>query len=445
MLALGFAVGCGAHGRVGRHPGARRAQLPDVPRRQRVEHARGRSAGQPARARPGWPAWTPARRTCIPTSVPRTILRTRTACPTPWCPRRSPKCPSTFQYADESDPGPYPFSASTPIEGGQGSTGDRHAIMVNPATCTLYELYDAHYSASGSTAGSGAIWNLQLERAPAGRLDVGRRGRTADPPRARALRRGAVGRHHPRHPDDGRRNRHLVPVARPPRGRDVVEPEPAADGRTLPAQGRLQHLGLLPAGPGRVACHAAVRADPGRQRLQLVLRGHGRQQLAHLPGQRAQAGAGQRVRGGRRVATDDRPELGSGPPTGGIGQLRIRYRDTAWWPPMAASSPSASPSSAPWAASTSTRRWSAWPRRPGTAGTGRWRPTAASSATGTRTSTARPGPSASTNRSSAWRRRPAAAATGSWRPTVASSATATHTSTARPVPSASTHRSSAWR
>jgi hypothetical protein len=32
--------------------------------------------------------------------------------------------------------------------------------MVNPSTCTLYELYDAHYNASGSTAGSGAIWNL---------------------------------------------------------------------------------------------------------------------------------------------------------------------------------------------------------------------------------------------------------------------------------------------
>jgi hypothetical protein len=66
----------------------------------------------------------------------------------------------TFQYADQSDPGPYPFSSTTPIEGGSQSTGDRHAIMVNPSTCTLYELYDAHYSASGSTAGSGAIWNL---------------------------------------------------------------------------------------------------------------------------------------------------------------------------------------------------------------------------------------------------------------------------------------------
>ena len=66
----------------------------------------------------------------------------------------------TFQYASESDPGPYPFGPDTPIEGGAQSTGDRHAIMVNPTTCTLYELYDAQYSPAGSTAGSGAIWNL---------------------------------------------------------------------------------------------------------------------------------------------------------------------------------------------------------------------------------------------------------------------------------------------
>jgi hypothetical protein len=66
-----------------------------------------------------------------------------------------------FGYAGESDPGPYPFGASTPIEGGARSSGDRHAIMVDPATCTLYELYDARYSPAGSTAGSGAIWNLR--------------------------------------------------------------------------------------------------------------------------------------------------------------------------------------------------------------------------------------------------------------------------------------------
>jgi hypothetical protein len=66
-----------------------------------------------------------------------------------------------FTYASESDRGPYPFSASTPIEGGSDATGDRHALMVDPTTCRLYELYDAHYrSGNRSTAGSGAIWNL---------------------------------------------------------------------------------------------------------------------------------------------------------------------------------------------------------------------------------------------------------------------------------------------
>jgi ribosomal protein L24E len=33
--------------------------------------------------------------------------------------------------------------------------------MVDATTCTLYELFDARYSSSGSTAGSGAIWNLR--------------------------------------------------------------------------------------------------------------------------------------------------------------------------------------------------------------------------------------------------------------------------------------------
>src|SRR5437870_338604 len=65
-----------------------------------------------------------------------------------------------FQYASESDAGPYPFGPDTPIEGGS----DRHAIMIDAGTCTLYELYAAHYSSSGSTAGSGAIWSLRSDR-----------------------------------------------------------------------------------------------------------------------------------------------------------------------------------------------------------------------------------------------------------------------------------------
>jgi hypothetical protein len=65
-----------------------------------------------------------------------------------------------FTYASESYRGLYPFGPSTPIEGGKNAGGDRHAIMVNKTTCTLYELWEAQYSPRGSTAGSGAMWHL---------------------------------------------------------------------------------------------------------------------------------------------------------------------------------------------------------------------------------------------------------------------------------------------
>ena len=41
-----------------------------------------------------------------------------------------------------NDPGPYPFGSDT-ADRGRADPGDRHAIMVDPATCTDYELYDA--------------------------------------------------------------------------------------------------------------------------------------------------------------------------------------------------------------------------------------------------------------------------------------------------------------
>ena len=64
--------------------------------------------------------------------------------------------PVSFTYASESDPGPYPFGSDIHIEGGS----DRHAIMVNQNTCTLYELYNARWNSGSPTAGSGAIWDL---------------------------------------------------------------------------------------------------------------------------------------------------------------------------------------------------------------------------------------------------------------------------------------------
>ena len=70
------------------------------------------------------------------------------------------KVPVSFDYADESDPGPYPLGPDTPIEGGASAGGDRHALMLDSSSCRLYELYDTHYSAGGSTAGSGAVFDL---------------------------------------------------------------------------------------------------------------------------------------------------------------------------------------------------------------------------------------------------------------------------------------------
>ncbi len=70
----------------------------------------------------------------------------------------------SFDYADESDKGPYPIPANVAIEGGRSSDGDRHAIIVDRDSCKLYELYALHPKGSGWQAGSGAIWSLKSNR-----------------------------------------------------------------------------------------------------------------------------------------------------------------------------------------------------------------------------------------------------------------------------------------
>ena len=67
-----------------------------------------------------------------------------------------------FDYADESDRGPYPLPANARIEGGPAGDGDRHVILHDTANCKLYELFAAQRGADGSwRAQSGAIWNLR--------------------------------------------------------------------------------------------------------------------------------------------------------------------------------------------------------------------------------------------------------------------------------------------
>ncbi len=77
-------------------------------------------------------------------------------------PGSQPKISVTFEFADESDPGPYPIPPNPPIEGGPSSTGDRHILMVDKDNCKLYELYSAYPNANGTwRAGSGAIYDLR--------------------------------------------------------------------------------------------------------------------------------------------------------------------------------------------------------------------------------------------------------------------------------------------
>jgi hypothetical protein len=83
----------------------------------------------------------------------------------------TPRVPVRFASASESDRGPYPLPRHVPIEGGAAGTGDRHVIVIDRATCTDYELYNAHPVDGGArwTAGSGAIFHLRSDRLrPAG-------------------------------------------------------------------------------------------------------------------------------------------------------------------------------------------------------------------------------------------------------------------------------------
>jgi hypothetical protein len=96
-----------------------------------------------------------------------------------------------FEYADESDRGPYPIPRNVKIEGGS----DRHALIVDRGACRLYELYALERSGTGWRAGSGAIWSLRSNRLrPAGWTSADAAGLPIMPGLARydEVRRGMI-------------------------------------------------------------------------------------------------------------------------------------------------------------------------------------------------------------------------------------------------------------
>jgi hypothetical protein len=69
----------------------------------------------------------------------------------------TPRRAVTFDYDDESDPGPYPIPPDAPVENG----GDRHVLALRQGDCKLFELYAAERAGSGWRAYSGAAWDLK--------------------------------------------------------------------------------------------------------------------------------------------------------------------------------------------------------------------------------------------------------------------------------------------
>lgn len=72
-----------------------------------------------------------------------------------------PRVKVRFTYAAESDRMRYPLGADTRIEGGRrGSSGDRHAVIVDRDRCRLYETFATRRFGGRWRAGSGAVWSL---------------------------------------------------------------------------------------------------------------------------------------------------------------------------------------------------------------------------------------------------------------------------------------------
>jgi hypothetical protein len=79
-------------------------------------------------------------------------------------PASQPKVPVHFlKYASSSVPGPYPIPPNAEVEGQpRYHTGDRHLLVLQQGTCTLYEMWEAVEKSSGQSwdAANGAVFNL---------------------------------------------------------------------------------------------------------------------------------------------------------------------------------------------------------------------------------------------------------------------------------------------
>ena len=243
-FALAIAARSSGDGRARfRPPAEGRPPLPGVPARQRLEPARRRAAGR-AELRASSCGASASAPTSTPTSAPEPGRVRRSGFPTSRSPAHQRKVPVSFDYADESDRGPYPIPPNVPIEGGRGSDGDRHVIVVDRARCRAYELYAARPVNGGKRwrAGSGAIWNLRSNRLRPEAVDVGRRRRAPDPARTGPLRGGAPGRDRPRASLHGLAHAASVHLSRPSLRVELGRSRAPTYGAAGAPQGELRRL-----------------------------------------------------------------------------------------------------------------------------------------------------------------------------------------------------------
>jgi hypothetical protein len=79
------------------------------------------------------------------------------------------RLPVNFEYAEECDQCLYPIPPDAPVEGGPGSEGDRHMIIIDRNNWKLYELFAARLEDGNWKAGSGAVFDLNSNQLrPAG-------------------------------------------------------------------------------------------------------------------------------------------------------------------------------------------------------------------------------------------------------------------------------------
>ena len=189
----------------------------------------------------------------------------------PWqvVPATQAMVPMTFDSADESDPGPYPFPANAMVEGGANSGGDMHILVVQQGACQLYETWDTTYAGPGWNAGSGAKFDLTSNTLrPDGWTSADAAGLPILPGLVKVseVNAGAIN-HAIRFTVANTQQGYIHPATHAAGSEQCVAP---ADGPAPAPQGELRHFELHRPDARHPHRDEAVRPHPRGQRQQLV-------------------------------------------------------------------------------------------------------------------------------------------------------------------------------